>query len=116
MFLKVRPLISLALVATALWVSVNLYAAGSFEFSEGEDEITNVLHAMRIADFYREPVSLGSLLVQERPPLSYLFAVPFLWVLPVNEFTLRLPHALFGILQLPIVFGIANALFGKRGP
>ena len=49
-----------------------------------------------------------------RPPLTYLFAVQFLWILPLNEFTLRLPYALFGIFQLPLVFKTSEMLFGRR--
>ena len=102
------------LLACMVWATISVYAAGSFEFSEGEDEVIGVINAMRVADSYHNAFSLLAALTLERPPLSYLAGVPLLWFLPVTEFTLRLPYVVFGILQLPLVFAISYHLFGRR--
>ena len=114
LFLKNKHLTILVLLAFILWITISVYAAGSFEFSEGEDEVIGIINAMRVADSYRKPFSLLAALTLERPPLSFAVGVPFLWFLPVTEFTLRLPYVIFGILQLPLVFGISYHLFGRR--
>ena len=82
--------------------------------SEANDEAGTSLLSLRLANVVNDPISHGPIFTHSRPPSTYLFSVPFRWILPLNEFTLRLPYALFVIFQLPLVFKTSEMLFGRR--
>lgn len=97
-----------------LWLLLSLWQIGAFPLAEGDDEAAGVLLGFRLASAFDEPSTFWSPFVQGRPLFSYLPSVLGAHLLPVNEFTLRLPYALVGALQMPLLLLITSRIFGKR--
>lgn len=97
-----------------LWLLLSLWQIGAFPLAEGDDEALGVLMGFRLASASEDPMALGSPFVQGRPPLSYLPTTLGAHLLPVSDFTLRLPYALIGALQMPLLLALAGRAFGRR--
>ncbi len=97
-----------------LWLLLSLWQIGAFPVADGEDEAITILMGFRLASFVDDPLALGSPIVQGQLPLSYLPSVLGAHLLPVSEFTLRLPYALIGATQMPLLLALSSRVFGRR--
>ena len=97
-----------------LWLLLSLWQIGAYPLTEGDDEALGVLMGFRLASVFDNPIAFGSPFIQGRPPLSYLPTTIGAHLFPVNEFTLRLPYALIGALQMPLLLALTNRAFGRR--
>lgn len=94
------------------WLLLSLWEIGS-PFLESEESL-NVLSGFILASSVDEPNALISPLFQGQFLLSYLPSALGAHLLPVNDFTLRLPYALIGAAQMPLLLGLVNRSFGKQ--
>ncbi len=97
-----------------LWLLLSLWQIGGFPLAEGNDEALGVLMGFRLASAVDDPTAIGSPFVQGMPPFSYLPGVLGAHLLPVNEFTLRLPFALVGAALMPLLLALVSRAFGRR--
>jgi 4-amino-4-deoxy-L-arabinose transferase-like glycosyltransferase len=68
----------------------------------------------RLASAFEDPIAFGLPFAHSRPLFSYLPTTIRAHLLPVNEFTLRLPYALIGALQMPLLLLLTIRAFGRR--
>lgn len=97
-----------------LWLLLSLWQIGAFPLTESESEAANVIFGFRLASAFEDPVAFGSVFIQGQLPLSYLPSALGAHLLPVNDFTLRLPYALVGAMQMPLLLALTSQVFGRR--
>ncbi len=97
-----------------LWLMLSLWQVNVLPLAGSDEEAATVLAGFRLASAIDEPLAVGSLFLQEQMPLSYLPSAIGAHLLDVNEFTLRLPYALIGALQMPLLLALTLRLFGRR--
>lgn len=93
------------------WLLLSLWQLGGFPLA---GEASYVITGFRFASSTDDPLALGTLLVGQHLPLSYLPSALGAHMLPVSDFTMRLPYALIGAAQMPLLLAIANRSFGAR--
>ncbi len=97
-----------------LWLLLSLWQIGAFPLAESSDEAANVLLGFRLAWFVDDPVAIASPFTQGGPLFSYLPSVFGAHLLPVSEFTMRLPYALVGAAQMPLLLALTSMVFGRK--
>lgn len=97
-----------------LWLLLSQWQIGVYPLVDGDDEALSVLAGFRLASAFEDPIAFGSAFVHGWPSLSYLPTALGAHLFPVNDFTLRLPYALIGALQMPLLLALASRAFGRR--
>jgi 4-amino-4-deoxy-L-arabinose transferase-like glycosyltransferase len=93
--------------------ALRLVSLGSVPLGLWYDEAYSALQVERIlSDPAFRPVYVGGF-AQEPSLLWYLMAASFK-LLGVNQFALRLPSAIGGIVGIPVMYGLGRELFGRR--
>jgi len=109
-----RTSLVILILFLSFYLFSSIYSLDMREFSEGEDEIINVMHAIKLSNFTSSPEQLMRPFVINRLPFAYLFITPVPLFFPSNEITLRLPGIIFGVLIIPLLFITTENMFGRK--
>ena len=95
---------------------LRFYKLGSVPFSLDWDEVSNGYNAYSILktarDEYGKFLPLANRSFDDyKPPVYMYLNIPAIAIFGLNEFSVRLPSALFGFLTVPLIFLLANFLF-----
>ncbi len=95
------------------WLALSLWQIGAFPIT-GATEAIALLSGLRLATVVDDPAAIVSPVFQERGPLSYLPTAIGAHLFPANEFGMRLPYALMGAAQMPLLIALASRSLGKN--
>ncbi len=91
-----------------------MWQIGAYPLTDGNAEARGILLGFRLASGIDDPVALGAPFLSGAAPLSYLLTVVGAHMLPAGEFMWRLPYALVGAIQMPVLLLLAERFFGRR--
>jgi hypothetical protein len=97
-----------------LWLGLSLWQIGVYPLTDGDAEARGILLGFRLASAVDDPVALGTPFLYGVPPFSYLLAAISAHMLPAVEFMWRLPYALVGAMQMPLILLLTERFFGRR--
>ena len=97
-----------------LWLGLSLWQIGAYPLVDGNAEARGILMGFRLASAVDAPVALGTPFLYGVPPFSYLLTAIGAHMLPAGEFMWRLPYALVGAIQMPLLLLLTERFFGRR--
>jgi uncharacterized membrane protein len=97
-----------------LGLGLSVWQIGAYPLADGDAEALGVLLGFRLASAVEDPIALGTPFLFGVPPFSYLLTAIEAHMLPVSEFMWRLPYAMAGAMQMPLVLLLTERFFGRR--
>lgn len=96
------------------WLLLSLWQIGAYPLTNDDAEAFGVLRGFRLASVFEDTSAAGSVFSDGWSLLAYLPTAIGAHMLPVNDFTLRLPYALVGAMQMPLLLAMTGRVFGRR--
>ncbi len=126
MSLRAERLENLTIAALAIFTfTLYIVSLGSAPVYLNEVEVTFALHARAIATTAHDTNGRFMPLYFQMPPIGedvwfhpavVYFSAPFLKVLPLSEWTVRLPSVVIAVIDVALMYLLAKRLFGRPRP